>query len=61
MITYYEIELKEASSKEWEIIKDCDNIDSARKSIKEFKREDKKEGVSNIMYRIIANIRTEVF
>lgn len=61
MITYYEIELKEASSKEWEIIKDCDNIDSARKSIKEFKREDKKEGVSNITYRIIANIRTEVF
>ena len=61
MITYYEIELKEASSKEWEIIKECDNIDSARKSIKEFKREDKKEGVSNIMYRIIANIRTEVF
>ena len=60
MITYYEIELKE-DSKEWEIIKDCDNIDSARKSIKEFKREDKKEGVSNIMYRIIANIRTEVF
>ena len=60
MITYYEIELKE-DSKEWEIIKDCDNIDSARKSIKEFKREDKKEGISNITYRIIANIRTEVF
>ena len=60
MITYYEIELKEGSG-EWEIIKDCNNINSARKSIKEFKRKDEKEGVSDIMYRIIANIRTEVF
>ena len=62
MITYYEIELQEADSGlGWEIIQDCNSIKEAKGFIEKFKREDEEGGISNNKYRIIANIRTEVF
>ena len=62
MITYYEIEQQEGDiNATWEVIKDCISLKEARKFIKIFENKDKKEKLLGVGYRIIANIRTEVF